>query len=173
MYGEFREHGGGAFSPDTSGAMLCEADLLVATSPSANGSSMSRVHTEDVRGDQLQMPEQPHAEQEGACLENTSASSSELHLAGSSNAATSLGPDGSSSAEQWWPPDIQWLPGNPLVSPPSCMSCSATGCCPVLTRASFGTGSSILVHKLSIALVVKSCAMQRCTPAHPELPWHS
>ena len=135
MYREFQEHGSAAFIPDASGAMLTEAGLVGATSPAANGSSVSGAHAEGVgiRGDQLQMPQQPHAEQEGADLEGTSDSSTVLHLAEAaaeaSSAGVSLDPDGRSGAEQRWPHDIQWLPVNPLVSSHSCVFCLATSCC--------------------------------------------
>ena len=122
MYENFREHGSAAFCPDISGAVLSEDTLLAATSHLTDGSSASKSHLENGSAaiDRSQVPQQPHSEQGSASLEGTLPNSSMLHeadtVAGVSRAAMAQEPGESSSAEHLWPPDIQWLPENPLVS---------------------------------------------------------
>ncbi len=127
MYHEFQENGNAAFCPDTSVVMLSEDNLLAASAAPGSDSSISRSHAEDdsARDEGPQAFQQPHAEQGDAHLESILHDSSAL---GQSDAATAAGRacanqefKGSSSAEQFWPPDIQWLPVNPLVSCQSCI----------------------------------------------------
>ena len=129
MYHEFRENGSAAFRPDTSGALLSEDVLLTATSSRAIDSSAGGPHADDdmAIGNMPQASQQPHAEQGNAHLEGISHNSSVMDQSDAATAASrasvGLGSVGSSSTEQGWPPDIQWLPVNPLVSAQSCIFC--------------------------------------------------
>lgn len=122
MYQEFREHGSDAFCPDGSSVLLCEDSLLAAASTGlASSSASSRLQGhKDPRPDGLSTAEQPLDEQGSsqtgaadsstsiACEEDTN---TEVHHIESSESSSAT-----SSAHDGWPPEIQWLPENPLVS---------------------------------------------------------
>lgn len=132
MYHEFQEHGSAAFHPDTGGGLLSGVDLLSATSSVADGSSAGGAHLESgiPTCDKPEVSLRPHAEQGNGHPESISHDSSMLGQADAATATAaaarrSANPesDVSSSSEQGWPPDIQWLPVNPLVSAWFCVLC--------------------------------------------------
>ena len=154
MYREFQEHGGAAFCPETSGAMLSEGHLLAATSPTAAGSTGSRAQAGDdsATGNSEHTLRQPHAEQgQGRTRqEGTAHSSSTLHQAdaatGTSRAVTAPDHNGSSITEQSWPPDIQWLPANPLVCLYSTYSAWQHSVIPFCVASLCGGSRAVLLH---------------------------